>query len=279
MARRGAGSGMRGAGGGSLKARKRAPRALRRGAGAKAPSPEAKPRSGGATIPVRPEREAIVVKLGGSLEDGADLKRWARIVARAGRPVVVVPGGGAFAEAVRSAQLRQRFSDVAAHRMAILAMHQTGLMLIALEQRFVAAETVAEMRAAWTQARIPVWLPLRMADRDRAIPTDWTITSDGLAARLAERLGAAAVCLVKSRCVALAATAAQLADDGVVDGQFPLIVARGDIVWRVLGPGEERQLARALRVPPASARIVPAKPRAAGRRRSRPMLGGAPKKR
>ena len=57
------------------------------------------------------------------------------------------------------------------------------------------------------------------------------------------------------------------------------IVARGDIVWRVLGPGEERQLARALRVPPASARIVPAKPRAAGRPPSRSTLGGPAKQR
>lgn len=209
----------------------------------------------------RPEREAIVVKLGGSLGEGSELKRWARIVARASRPVVVVPGGGAFADAVRQMQGRHRFCDAAAHRMAILAMHQTALMLIALEPRLVPAETVAEMRAAWAGARIPVWLPLRMVDRDRAIPANWSVTSDGLAARLAERLGAAAVCLIKSRCTARAATAAQLAGDGIVDQQFPVIVGRGDLVWRLLGPGEERQLARVLR--------VPASPSAAGHRRAR----------
>lgn len=223
--------------------------------------------------PARPEREAIVVKLGGSLDGAESLERWARIVARASRPAVIVPGGGAFAEAVREAQERRRFHDAAAHRMAILAMHQTALMLAAIEPRFVPAETVAGMRAAWSSGRVPVWLPLRMADRDRAIPADWTITSDGLAARLAERLAAAAVCLVKSRCVARAATPAQLAADGVVDRQFPVIVARGDLVWCVLGPGEERQLARLLKVP-AGAPAHAGKARA-GRRTARAAPGSA----
>ena len=199
----------------------------------------------------------IIVKLGGSLGAGDDLKRWARIVARATWPVVVVPGGGAFADAVRAAQARHRFADAAAHRMAILAMHQTALMLLAMAPRFVAAESVAEMRAAWAQGRVPVWLPLRMTDRDARIPANWTITSDGLAARLAERLGATAVCLVKSRCCERSASAEQLAADGVVDRQFAIIVARGDLVWRVLGPGEERQLARALRVPSAKPQLRP----------------------
>ncbi len=206
----------------------------KRGAPRRVSAPRAAPGKG----------EIIVVKLGGSLAEGDDLKRWLRIVARATRPVVVVPGGGTFADAVRTEQLRHRFADAAAHRMAILAMHQTALMLMAMSARLVAAETVAEMRAAWAQGRVPVWLPLRMCDRDAAIPADWSITSDGLAARLAERLGAAAVCLVKARCVARGSTVRQLAADCVVDAQFPVIIWRSDLAWGVLGPGEERQLAR-----------------------------------
>lgn len=282
MARRGSsGSGMAGGArirrAGSTRGRSRSRANAPRVAGERSGDAGKKGTSGkGAKAGRLAEHEAIVVKLGGSLGDSADLKRWARIVGRASRPVVVVPGGGAFADAVRLAQSRQQFSDAVAHRMAIMAMHQTALMLIALEPRFVAAETVAEMRAAWAKARVPVWLPLKLADRDRAIPADWSITSDGLAARLAERLGAAALCLVKSRCVARAATAIQLAGDGVVDSQFPVIVGRADLVWRLLGPGEERQLARALRVPSTSA-PAPAK-RTAGRRRTSRVLR-APAKR
>ena len=111
-----------------------------------------------------------MVKLGGSLSETGELKRWLALIARASRPVIVVPGGGAFADAVRRAQAETRFSDAAAHRMAILAMHQTGLMLIAMQPRLIGVETRAQMRAALHAGRIAVWLPLRMCDRDELDP-------------------------------------------------------------------------------------------------------------
>ena len=48
-------------------------------------------------------REALVVKLGGSLSETGELKRWLALITRARRPLIVVPGGGAFADAVRRA--------------------------------------------------------------------------------------------------------------------------------------------------------------------------------
>lgn len=214
--------------------------------------------------------DAIVVKLGGSLASSTDLKRWARILARATLPVVVVPGGGGFANAVREAQSFHRFSDATAHRMAILAMHQTGLMLAGMERRLIPAQTTAEIRAALAAGRIPVWLPLAMADRDRAIPADWSITSDGLAARLAERLRIPAVCLVKSRTVDARLDAEMLARRGVVDEQFAQIVARAGLNWRIFGPGEETALSRLITVRVAEKRpLASAKARRSGRRRTR----------
>ena len=130
----------------------------------------------------------IVVKLGGSLAESRRLARILQIVAASRVPVVVVPGGGAFADAVRRAQADFGLPDAAAHRMALLAMHQTGLMLAALNGRLEPVETLPAMRAALTRSAIPVWLPYKMASRDPRIPADWSATSDGLAARLAERL-------------------------------------------------------------------------------------------
>lgn len=217
--------------------------------------------------------DAVIVKLGGSLSRSVELKRWARILARATRPVIVVPGGGSFANAVREAQSVHRFCDAAAHRMAILAMHQTGLMLIALEKRLIACETVAQMRAALAAGRIPVWLPLAMADRDRAIPADWSITSDGLAARLAERIRGNAVCLVKSRTVEARLDAETLARRGIVDEAFATIVARAGLSWRIFGPGEETALSRLITVRLAERRGAAAgKVRRIGRQRARGSL-------
>ena len=117
------------------------------------------------------------------------------IVAATRAPVVVVPGGGTFADAVRVAQAELGFDDAVAHHMAILAMHQTAHMLAGLEARLAPVETLPAIRRALAEGRIPVWLPWKLSEHDTTIPADWSVTSDGLAARLAERLGRASVVL------------------------------------------------------------------------------------
>jgi hypothetical protein len=191
--------------------------------------------------------EATVVKLGGSLSESGRLASALRLVVGARVPVAVVPGGGSFADAVRVAQADLGFGDAIAHRMAILAMHQTAHMLAALEPRLVPVETLAGIRRELTGGRIPVWLPLKLSARDETIPADWSVTSDGLAARLAERLGGAPVVLVKSCAIPHAATLERLARAGTVDPTFVTIVKRAGLVWRVLGAGDDKDLAALLK--------------------------------
>lgn len=188
----------------------------------------------------------IVVKLGGSLLENDRIGGALDIVARASRRIVVVPGGGVFADAVREAQANYQFSDEAAHRMAILAMHQSAFLLMDLQPRFVAADSLAAMRAVWRKGDIPVWLPLKMCEDDNQIPADWSITSDGLSARLAERLRGSSVVLVKSRSARPNATPFDLARDDLVDTIFAAIVTRAKLPWHVFGPGEEIGLAKLL---------------------------------
>lgn len=190
----------------------------------------------------------IVLKLGGSLAESGRLRALLAIVRRARRAVVVVPGGGPFADAVRETQTLLRFSDETAHEMALLAMHQMAEAMLAIEPRLVAADTLIGIERAWHRRRIPIWLPAKLCAGDRRIPRNWTITSDGLAARLAERLGNVEIVLVKSRTVRRASSAKTLARQGIVDPVFPAIVERADLAWRVLGPGEERALSEALDV-------------------------------
>jgi hypothetical protein len=129
---------------------------------------------------------ALVVKLGGSLAGDPRLDVWGRLFAAATRPLLIVPGGGSFADAVRHAQPETGFSDRAAHRMAILAMAQYGE---ALADRFrlpvVATESdVAALRGA------AVWSPLATALDDPRLPATWDLTSDSIAAWLAAAIRA-----------------------------------------------------------------------------------------
>ena len=198
-----------------------------------------------------------VVKLGGSLAESGRLPKILKIVGAARAPLVIVPGGGTFADAVRSAQADFEFSDAAAHRMALLAMHQTGLMLAALHKRLEPIETLAGLRRALKAGRVPVWLPFKMIESDKRVPADWTATSDGLAARLAERLVGAPVVLVKSCRIRQGVTVAALARAGVVDATFAAIVKRARLPWQVVGEGDDRELAALLQADGASLRPPP----------------------
>lgn len=188
----------------------------------------------------------VVVKIGGSLVENDRIGGALDIVARASRRIVVVPGGGVFADTVRKAQENYQFSDEAAHRMAILAMHQTAELLMDLQPRLMGADSVAAMRAIWRKGKIPVWLPHKMCEDDNEIPADWSITSDGLSARLAERMRCNQVVLVKSRGAPHEATAFDLARDGIVDPIFAAIATRAKLEWTLFGPGEEVGLAKML---------------------------------
>ena len=138
-----------------------------------------------ALIPPAP----CILKLGGSLHDAPELGAWLKAVATVrGPPRILVPGGGPFADAVRAAQADMGFHDLAAHRMAILAMQQYGLALQAKEPRLVLAETEAQLRAV-SAGHGAVWLPWLLGRARRAIEASWEITSDSLALWLAAGFG------------------------------------------------------------------------------------------
>jgi len=207
-----------------------------------------------------------VVKLGGSLAESMRLSSILEIVARSRVPIVLVPGGGSFADAVRQAQADFKFSDTDAHYMALLAMHQTGMMLAAMNPRLKLAETLPDLRRAISEGRIPVWLPMKLTKRDSQVSADWTTTSDGLAARLAERLGRSPVLLVKSCRIEPGMPVAALVLEGVVDPSFAQIVDRARLSWKVLGTGDEAELMTFLDAGVRSANVRRIFPRDSNRR-------------
>ena len=164
------------------------------------------------------------------------------LVAASPRQIVIVPGGGAYADAVRADQVTRGFSDAEAHKLAIRAMHQTAADFQALQSELTPAESVADIASAWAAGRVPVWLPWTMVQHETSIPQDWSVTSDSLAAWLAGQLEGAEVALVKSCAVPPDASLADLADAGITDPQFPAFVVRGDLKWHVLGAGDEARL-------------------------------------
>ena len=181
----------------------------------------------------------LVIKVGGSLAETGRLKDALATICDAGRPVVVVPGGGSFVDKVRDLQHAVRFNDAAAHRLAMLGMHQMAEIFVALEPRLRVSDSVAEVGQILARGETPVWVPLPTLDKDDKIPADWSVTSDSIAARLAELLGGAPLALLKSIDVEPAEAAVDLARDGVVDATFPGLVARARLDWRIFGPSDD----------------------------------------
>lgn len=185
----------------------------------------------------------IVLKLGGSLANSGGLTACLAALASLRGDVVVVPGGGVFADAVREAQARFRFSDRAAHRMAILAMEQYAVMLVDHLPRLTPCISIDEMRSAIAAGSPAIWLPATLALAEPTIPQSWDVTADSLAAWLARKLGAERLVLVKSIAAPRPLDVAALAARGLVDRAFPSFFADAGLVLDWIGPGEEELLA------------------------------------
>ncbi len=189
-----------------------------------------------------------VVKIGGSVAGSPALTAWLRVLSPCRKPrVVIVPGGGPFADAVRKAQRASGFDDGPAHRMAMLAMEQFGLMLSGLSPDLHPADSKTAIRTIHRRGGVPVWLPTRMAAASRDIRASWEVTSDSLAAWLAGVLGANRLVLVKAaEPPPHRGSAAELRDLGLIAKAFPSFIdGRGFETWCV-SSAHHRDMARAL---------------------------------
>jgi len=189
-----------------------------------------------------------VVKLGGSLLGSPELKKWLEmLVRRSDGRIVIVPGGGVFADLVRSAQARGGYDDATAHRMALLAMEQYGLIMKSLQTDLVMASSELEIAERSWQHRAMVWMPSRMVLADDAIPMNWDVTSDSLAAWLCGKIGADRLVLVKHAANAgQPAPIERLIEEGVLDAAFPAFSARLICPIHVVGKADYAAFATAL---------------------------------
>lgn len=168
------------------------------------------------------EKGVWVVKIGGSLLGSPELERWLGLFAKfSDGNIIIVPGGGVFADAVRDAQKLSKISDACAHKLAVLAMDQFGLLLANMNPELAVARTEMEIDERTWQHRCIIWLPSQMVLAEDSIPKSWDVTSDSIAAWLAEKVNAQQLVLVKSDKPAGAELSLRMmSESGVVDQAF-----------------------------------------------------------
>jgi aspartokinase-like uncharacterized kinase len=198
-----------------------------------------------------------VVKLGGSVIRSTQLGRWLGVIASAPGPVVVVPGGGALADEVRSCQRQLGFGDPAAHRMALLAMDQLAWAVAGVQPGFEVGATEDALREIMARGHVAVWAPYALISGRADIEESWRLTSDSLALWLAGQLGAKTCSLIKSIPPRPGTVSAQtLARDGVVDEVFPAMLAETGVSATLFGSGDQQALAAFLADGAASGALI-----------------------
>jgi len=142
----------------------------------------------------------IVVKVGGGLLvcPGA-LNHVCDTLGRMspGRSMVVVPGGGPFADAVRSVDASHSLTPDDAHWMAILGMDQYAILIASRIRRADLVHRRGEVARAVARGRIPVLAPYRWLREADPLPHSWDVTSDSIAAWVAGEIGARQLILIK----------------------------------------------------------------------------------
>lgn len=142
------------------------------------------------------EPAPLVVKIGGGLlrDHGlAGLRRACADVSRTAttRPVLVVPGGGPFADAVRAVDAQVGLTDAMAHALALRAMDQLGTLLA---EMLPVAELVSELVAPRT---LGLLLAAPAFSGRPEVPESWEVTSDSLTVLAAAAIGGEQAVLLK----------------------------------------------------------------------------------
>ena len=163
----------------------------------------------------------IVIKIGGSLYSSDYLKEWLNNLASVNsQKIIIVPGGGLFADQVRSAASEYNLSDEISHHMAVLAMQQYGYLLADLNKNITFLDSYAN---SLTNNQIYVWMPYKDVTHACDFPKNWQTTSDSLAVWLAKEMDAKHLCLIKSAELT-EESSEQLINSEIVDDYFPVAV-------------------------------------------------------
>jgi 5-(aminomethyl)-3-furanmethanol phosphate kinase len=142
---------------------------------------------------------ATMLKVGGSLAIFPQkLRGLCQILSEVSEkyPLIVLPGGGEFADTVRTLDERFKLSCWVSHRMSILGQDQYGFLLKDLISNAVEVSTFEENQRALDCKKLPVFLPSKLFFSEDPLENSWNVTSDSIAAYIAGRMDISKVLFV-----------------------------------------------------------------------------------
>lgn len=187
----------------------------------------------------------LIVKLGGSLYNSPTLTAWMQTLADYAHkiPIIIVPGGGPFADQVRSAQKQYAINDKTAHHMAILAMKQFGLMLADIQ-----ADCQCVNSHETALSKFSIWLPDDSLLDEPDLPHNWNVSSDSIALWLATKLSAQRLILIKS-VTTDTASITELTNTHILDNGFSELFIKHPIDAKIMGAQDHLNFDAAINQP------------------------------
>lgn len=198
-----------------------------------------------------------LLKVGGSLYSQGTLRataaHWAALTGE--HRLLLLPGGGPFADQVRAADARLGLTESAAHWMAVLAMEQYAYLLADIIPGAVLVRTLEDAEAAGADGHAAVLAPSTLLLNEDPLPHDWQVTSDSIAAWLVGYAGIELLVLLKdvsgvydadTKSILPTVSRSALTSYEVVDACFAQTLPADGSCWIIDGRRPER-LAELLR--------------------------------
>ncbi|MHA1937631.1 MAG: amino acid kinase family protein [Candidatus Thorarchaeota archaeon] len=142
----------------------------------------------------------LVIKVGGSLMNHPyQLRQILKIISVVAeqRSVIVIPGGGTFADQIRDLHTRKYLSNSGAHWLAIRCMDLNGSIMADI-QSSLSFYSRADAFDKWTEGKSFIIQPYKLLKSYDRLPHSWDVTSDSIALWMGIQGDADAVILLKS---------------------------------------------------------------------------------
>lgn len=140
-----------------------------------------------------------LIKIGGSLAEKPDaLRALCKTLSGIARKhkILIVPGGGRFADVVRDADRLYALPRQLSHRMAIIGMDQFGLLLSEIISNSTVTDSLLEAMSPLKTGTVPIFLPSKLFNHEEPLEPSWDVTSDSIATYVADRVHANRLVLV-----------------------------------------------------------------------------------
>lgn len=119
-----------------------------------------------------------VVKLGGSLFPEEIIKFCNAMI---GKRVLLICGGGEFANKIREYNEKMHFSDTANHKTAVMCMDIIGMLIADKVDNLKAVYSLEKANKVLEEGNVPVLLPSKLMEYQDPLEHSWKVTSDSIA--------------------------------------------------------------------------------------------------